>query len=50
MVGLFMHSLFKLGVSPISLLTIAWLTCMQNVGALRMLGEFQQDAISLGLP
>jgi len=31
--------LLKVVLSPTSLWGIAWLTCMQNVGALRMLGE-----------
>jgi hypothetical protein len=39
MTGLFMNSLFKVVESLKSLWRVAWLTCMQNVGALRMLGK-----------
>ncbi len=38
-VGLFMNSSFKLVVSLMSFCAIAWRTCLQNVGALRRLGE-----------
>jgi hypothetical protein len=36
---LFINSSFKVVTSPMSLCARAWWTCMQNVGALKMLGE-----------
>jgi hypothetical protein len=54
MAGLFINSSFKVVVILMSLCAIASLTCMQNVGALRMLGECSTrcrlEIWSLGMP
>ncbi len=40
------EQLNKVVANLMSLWGVAWLTCMQNVGAPRMLREVQQDAVS----
>jgi hypothetical protein len=54
MAGLFINSSLNLVASLMSLCAIAWLTFMQNVGALRSLGEClticHLEMWSLGMP
>jgi len=52
--GVFINKSLNVDEIQMSLCAIAWLTCMQNVGALRMLGEcsrrchFKMWSFSLG--
>jgi len=54
MAGLFINSSFKLVVSLMFLCGVAWLTCMQKVGALKRLGKcstrYHLEMWSLGMP
>jgi hypothetical protein len=38
-IGLFMNNSFKVVINSIFLCAIAWWTCMQNLGAWKMLGD-----------
>jgi hypothetical protein len=44
--GVYISRLFNLDAIQMPLWEMAWLTCMQNEGALRCLESVQQDAIS----